>query len=129
MGQAGTPAPGRQVAPAVAGGSKLAESVLGRCTEATPDGESNCEGLASELEVPGSAGVGINLLDEVRLVRGRDIEALMVLPVIAILWLGDRYVHALARHVAAASSAARSRTWLRLRWLPWRRRRQRQRLR
>ena len=38
-------------------------------------------------------------------------EALMVLPVIAIVWLGYLYVHALARHVAAASSAARSRTW------------------
>jgi len=35
----------------------------------------------------------------------------MVLPVIAIVWLGYLYVHALARHVGAASSAARSRTW------------------
>lgn len=35
----------------------------------------------------------------------------MVLPVIAIVWLGYLYVHALARHVAAASSAARSRSW------------------
>jgi hypothetical protein len=38
-------------------------------------------------------------------------EALLVLPVVAILWLGYLYVHALARHVAAASSAARARSW------------------